>query len=125
MSLNAAKVRALRYFAEELGARDRRRYPPSVSSPTASASASLDPGSPMGRFEYVSDLSVPPELPEIDVVDVVRAAGDEELELQQQAAAGKTVIINKAGGTTAAKPAEAKPVKKKEGDEFKNADPKW
>jgi hypothetical protein len=49
------------------------------------------------------------------------------LPAQQQAAAGKTVIINKNGGTTpATKPAEpAKPVKKKEGDEFKNADPKW
>jgi hypothetical protein len=45
---------------------------------------------------------------------------------QQQAAAGKTVIINKNGGTTpATKPAESKSVKKKDGDEFKNADPKW
>lgn len=46
---------------------------------------------------------------------------------QQQAAAGKTVIINKGGGTTsAAKPAEpAKPVKKKEGDEFKEKPAQW
>ena len=35
---------------------------------------------------------------------------------------GKTVIINKGGET--AKPA-AKPVKKKEGDEFKEEAPKW
>jgi hypothetical protein len=40
---------------------------------------------------------------------------------QQQAAGGKTVIINKGGET--AKPAA--PVKKKEGDEFKKEDPKW
>ena len=40
---------------------------------------------------------------------------------QQQAAAGKTVIINKSGET--AKPVV--PVKKKEGDEFKKEDPKW
>jgi hypothetical protein len=46
---------------------------------------------------------------------------------QQQAAAGKTVIINKNGGTTAAgKPVEpAKPVKKKEGDEFKDKPAQW
>lgn len=42
---------------------------------------------------------------------------------QQQAAGGKTVIIKEGG---AAKPAEpAKPVKKKEGDEFKEEAPKW
>jgi hypothetical protein len=40
---------------------------------------------------------------------------------QQQAAGGKTVIINKGGET--AKPAA--PIKKKEGDEFKKEDPKW
>ena len=45
---------------------------------------------------------------------------------QQQAAAGKTVIINKNGGTTpTTKPAEAKPVKKKEGDEFKEKPAQW
>jgi hypothetical protein len=42
---------------------------------------------------------------------------------QQSQAAGKTVIINKGGGTNPApKPA---PVKKKEGDEFKEEAPKW
>jgi hypothetical protein len=42
---------------------------------------------------------------------------------QQPQAAGKTVIINKGGGTNPApKPA---PVKKKEGDEFKEEAPKW
>ena len=41
---------------------------------------------------------------------------------QQQAAGGnKTIIINKGGET--AKPAA--PVKKKDGDEFKEAEPKW
>jgi hypothetical protein len=45
---------------------------------------------------------------------------------QQQAAAGKTVIINKAGGTSAAAPAKpAAPVKKKEGDEFKEKPAQW
>lgn len=39
---------------------------------------------------------------------------------QQQAAGGKTVIVKE---KTVEKPAA--PVKKKEGDEFKNADPKW
>jgi flagellar basal body-associated protein FliL len=43
---------------------------------------------------------------------------------QQQAAAGKTVIIKEKGTTgVASKPAA--PVKKKEGDEFKKEDPKW
>jgi hypothetical protein len=43
---------------------------------------------------------------------------------QQSQAAGKTVIINKGGngGTVQPKPA---PVKKKEGDEFKEEAPKW
>ena len=42
---------------------------------------------------------------------------------QQSQAAGKTIIINKGGGTNPApKPA---PVKKKEGDEFKEEAPKW
>ena len=40
---------------------------------------------------------------------------------QQQAAGGKTIIINKGGET--AKPVA--PVKKKEGDEFKKEEPKW
>jgi hypothetical protein len=42
---------------------------------------------------------------------------------QQQAAAGKTVIIKEKGAAGVAKPAA--PVKKKEGDEFKKEDPKW
>jgi hypothetical protein len=45
----------------------------------------------------------------------------------QQQAAGKTVIINKGGGSGQAAPAPAtapKP-KKKEGDEFKEEAPKW
>ena len=41
---------------------------------------------------------------------------------QQQSAGGKTVII-KEKTTEAAKPAA--PVKKKDGDEFKEAEPKW
>jgi hypothetical protein len=46
---------------------------------------------------------------------------------QQQSAGGKTVIIKEraaAGGTAQPAPA-AKPVKKKEGDEFKEEAPKW
>jgi hypothetical protein len=43
---------------------------------------------------------------------------------QQQAAGGKTVIIKEK--ETVTKPAEpAKPVKKKDGDEFKEEAPKW
>ena len=41
----------------------------------------------------------------------------------QQAGGGKTVIINKDGGT--AQPAPAPKPKKKEGDEFKEEAPKW
>ena len=42
----------------------------------------------------------------------------------QQQSAGKTVIVNGGGGT--AKPAEpAKPVKKKEADEFKEKPAEW
>ena len=42
----------------------------------------------------------------------------------QQQSAGKTVIVNGGGGT--AKPAEpAKPVKKKEADEFKEKPAQW
>jgi len=48
----------------------------------------------------------------------------------QQQSAGKTVIINKGGNGNSqqAQPAAAqpaKPVKKKEGDEFKEEEPKW
>ena len=43
---------------------------------------------------------------------------------QQQAAGGKTVIINKGGGT--AQPTKpAAPVKKKDGDEFKEKPAEW
>ena len=42
----------------------------------------------------------------------------------QQAGGGKTVIINKGGGTNPA-PAPAPKPKKKEGDEFKEEAPKW
>ena len=41
---------------------------------------------------------------------------------QQSQAAGKTIIINKGGE---GKPAPAPKPKKKEGDEFKEAAPKW
>ena len=44
----------------------------------------------------------------------------------QQQSAGKTVIVNGGGNGAAAKPAEpAKPVKKKEGDEFKEKPAQW
>lgn len=45
---------------------------------------------------------------------------------QSQSAGGKTVIIKeKAVGGGAAQPKPAAPVKKKEGDEFKEEAPKW
>ena len=44
---------------------------------------------------------------------------------QQQAAAGKTVIINKGGGTSTPAAAKPAPVKKKEGDEFKEKPAQW
>jgi hypothetical protein len=44
---------------------------------------------------------------------------------QQSQAAGKTVIINKGGGTTQPAPAPAPKVKKKEGDEFKEKPAEW
>jgi hypothetical protein len=45
---------------------------------------------------------------------------------QQQQSAGKTVIVNGAGNTNNPKPAEpAKPLKKKEGDEFKEKPAEW
>ena len=43
----------------------------------------------------------------------------------QQQSAGKTVIINKGGGSGQAAPATAPKPKKKEGDEFKEEAPKW
>ena len=51
------------------------------------------------------------------------------LPAQQQAAAGKTVIIKEKGAAGAAAPAKAtekaKPAKKKEGDEFKEKPAQW
>jgi len=44
---------------------------------------------------------------------------------QQSQAAGKTVIINKGGGTAQPAPAPAPKVKKKEGDEFKEKPAEW
>ena len=44
---------------------------------------------------------------------------------QQSQAAGKTVIINKGGGTNPAPAPKPAPVKKKDGDEFKEEAPKW
>ena len=44
---------------------------------------------------------------------------------QQSQAAGKTVIINKGGGTAQPTPAPAPKVKKKEGDEFKEKPAEW
>ena len=43
----------------------------------------------------------------------------------QSQAAGKTVIINKGGGTAAPAAKPAAPVKKKEGDEFKEKPAQW
>ena len=44
---------------------------------------------------------------------------------QQSQAAGKTVIINKGGGTNPTPAPKPAPVKKKDGDEFKEEAPKW
>ena len=44
---------------------------------------------------------------------------------QQSQSAGKTVIINKGGGTTQPAPAPAPKPKKKEGDEFKEKPAEW
>jgi hypothetical protein len=44
---------------------------------------------------------------------------------QQQAAGGKTVIIKEKAVPGAAQPAPAAKVKKKDGDEFKEAAPQW
>ena len=43
----------------------------------------------------------------------------------QSPAAGKTVIINKGGGTNAAPAPKPAPVKKKDGDEFKEKPAEW
>lgn len=44
---------------------------------------------------------------------------------QQSQAAGKTVIINKGGGTNPAPAPKSAPVKKKDGDEFKEKPAEW
>jgi hypothetical protein len=59
---------------------------------------------------------------------VQQAAPVINIQNTQQQSAGKTVIVNGGGGNNggAAKPAEpAKPVKKKEGDEFKEKPAEW
>jgi hypothetical protein len=59
---------------------------------------------------------------------VQQAAPVINIQNTQQQSAGKTVIVNGSGGGNgaAAKPAEpAKPVKKKEGDEFKEKPAEW
>ena len=57
---------------------------------------------------------------------VQQAAPVINIQNTQQQSAGKTVIVNGGGNGTTAKPAEpAKPVKKKEGDEFKQKDAQW
>ena len=56
---------------------------------------------------------------------VQQAAPVINIQNTQQQSAGKTVIVN-GGGSGTAKPAEpAKPVKKKEGDEFKEKPAQW
>ena len=57
---------------------------------------------------------------------VQQAAPVINIQNTQQQSAGKTVIVNGGGNGAAAKPAEpAKPVKKKEGDEFKEKPAEW
>ena len=56
----------------------------------------------------------------------VQAAPVINIQNTQQQSAGKTVIVNGGGNGGAQKPAEpAKPVKKKEGDEFKEKPAQW
>ena len=57
---------------------------------------------------------------------VQQAAPVINIQNTQQQSAGKTVIVNGGGNGAAAKPAEpAKPVKKKEADEFKEKPAQW
>ena len=57
---------------------------------------------------------------------VQQAAPVINIQNTQQQSAGKTVIVNGGGNGGAQKPAEpAKPVKKKEGDEFKEKPAQW
>jgi hypothetical protein len=57
---------------------------------------------------------------------VQQAAPVINIQNTQQQSAGKTVIVNGGGNANNPKPAEpAKPVKKKEGDEFKEKPAEW
>ena len=57
---------------------------------------------------------------------VQQAAPVINIQNTQQQSAGKTVIVNGGGNGATAKPAEpAKPVKKKEADEFKEKPAQW
>ncbi len=63
-----------------------------------------------------------------DATPVQQAAPVINIQNTQQQSAGKTVIVNGGGGNGSgtAKPAEpAKPLKKKEGDEFKEKPAEW
>jgi hypothetical protein len=61
-----------------------------------------------------------------DKAPVQQAAPVINIQNTQQQSAGKTVIVNGGGNGSAAKPAEpAKPIKKKEGDEFKEKPAQW
>jgi hypothetical protein len=61
-----------------------------------------------------------------EAAPVQQAAPVINIQNTQQQSAGKTVIVNGGGNGSAAKPAEpAKPVKKKEGDEFKEKPAEW
>ena len=64
---------------------------------------------------------------EKEATPVQQAAPVINIQNTQQQSAGKTVIVNGGGGNgSAAKPAEpAKPLKKKEGDEFKEKPAQW
>jgi hypothetical protein len=65
---------------------------------------------------------------EDDNAPVQQAAPVINIQNTQQQSAGKTVIVNGGGGNNGgtAKPAEpAKPVKKKDGDEFKEKPAEW
>jgi len=61
-----------------------------------------------------------------EAAPVQQAAPVINIQNTQQQSAGKTVIVNGGGNTSNPKPAEpAKPVKKKEGDEFKEKPAAW
>ena len=63
---------------------------------------------------------------EKEAAPVQQAAPVINIQNTQQQSAGKTVIVNGGGNGATAKPAEpAKPLKKKEGDEFKEKPAQW